>query len=64
MIKIDLQKEKNLESGLKKLKFKFERLGIRKELLYRKEFVKPSVERRAEINKAIYKQTLNIIANS
>jgi small subunit ribosomal protein S21 len=59
MIKIDLQKEKNLESALKKLKFKFEKIGIKKELLSRKEFIKPSVERRAEIKKAIYRQSLN-----
>jgi small subunit ribosomal protein S21 len=59
MIKIDLQKEKNLESALKKLKYKFEKIGIKKELLSRKEFIKPSVERRAEIKKAIYRQSLN-----
>ncbi|NBO36333.1 30S ribosomal protein S21 [bacterium] len=59
MIKIDLQKEKNLESALKKLKFKFEKIGIKKELLSRKEFIKPSVERRSEIKKAIYRQSLN-----
>jgi len=59
MIKIDLQKEKNIESALKKLKFKFEKIGIKKELLSRKEFIKPSVERRAEIKKAIYRQSLN-----
>ena len=59
MIKIDSQKEKNIESALKKLKFKFEKIGIKKELLRRKEFIKPSVERRAEIKKAIYRQSLN-----
>jgi len=59
MIKIDLQKEKNLDSALKKLKSKFEKIGIKKELLSRKEFIKPSVERRAEIKKAIYRQSLN-----
>ena len=59
MIKIDLQKEKNLESALKKLKFKFEKIGIKKELLSRKEFIKPSIKRRAEVKKAIYKQSLN-----
>jgi len=59
MIKIDLQKEKNLDSALKKLKFKFEKIGIKKELLSRKEFIKSSVERRAEIKKAIYRQSLN-----
>lgn len=58
MIIIDLKKEKNLETALKKLKNKFEKKGTKKELLQRKEFVKPSVERRAEKLKAKYVQKL------
>lgn len=58
MIKIDLSKEKNLESALKKLKFKFDKLGTKKELLQRKEFEKPSVSRRAQKLKAKYVQKL------
>jgi small subunit ribosomal protein S21 len=56
MIKIDLQKEKNLDSALKKFKFKFDKLGLKKELLDRKEFVKPSIIRREEIKNAIYRE--------
>jgi small subunit ribosomal protein S21 len=58
MIIIDLKKEKNLESALKKLKNKFDKQGTKKELLQRKEFVKPSVEKRAEKLKAKYVQKL------
>jgi len=58
MIKIQLDKEKNLDSALKKFKLKFEKLGLKKELLQRKEFTKPSIERRSEIKKAIYVQNL------
>lgn len=58
MIIIDLKKEKNLESALKKLKNKFDKQGTKKELLQRKEFVKPSVEKRGEKLKAKYVQKL------
>lgn len=58
MIKIDLSKEKNLESALKKLKYKFDKRGTKKELLQRKEFEKPSISRRAQKLKAKYVQKL------
>ena len=45
-----------LEKALKKYKRKFEKIGVGKELRRRKEFVKPSVERRNEIKKAKWKQ--------
>ncbi len=45
-----------LEKALKKYKRKFEKIGISKELRRRKEFTKPSVERRNEIKKAKYIQ--------
>ncbi len=56
MIKIKLNKEKNLDSALKKFKSKFDKLGLKKELLDRKEFVKPSITRREEIKNAIYRE--------
>lgn len=45
-----------LEKALKKYKRKFERIGIARELRRRKEFTKPSVERRNEVKKAKYIQ--------
>ena len=56
MIIIDLNKEKNIETALKKLKYKFS--WTKKELLENKEFEKKSVARRQEINKAKYIQKL------
>ena len=58
MLYINLSKEKNLESALKKLKYKFEKVGTKKELLARKEFIKPSVLKRRDVLKAFYVQQL------
>jgi small subunit ribosomal protein S21 len=57
MIIVEVQGGKDgLERALKKYKRKFERIGIGRELRKRKEFTKPSVERRNEIKKAKYIQ--------
>ena len=58
MLYINLSKEKNLESALKKLKYKFDKVGTKKELLARKEFIKPSVLKRRDVLKASYIQQL------
>jgi small subunit ribosomal protein S21 len=57
MIIVEVQGGKDgLEKALKKYKRKFDKIGIGKELRRRKEFVKPSVERRTEVKKAKYIQ--------
>lgn len=57
MIIIEVQGGKDgLEKALKKFKRKFDKIGISKELRRRKEFTKPSVERRNEIKKAQWRQ--------
>jgi small subunit ribosomal protein S21 len=57
MIIVEVQGGKEgLEKALKKYKRKFDKIGVSKELRRRKEFVKPSVERRSEIKKAKYIQ--------
>jgi small subunit ribosomal protein S21 len=57
MIIIEVQGGKDgLEKALKKFKRKFDKIGITKELRRRKEFTKPSVERRNEIKKAKWRQ--------
>jgi small subunit ribosomal protein S21 len=57
MIIVEVQGGRDgLEKALKKYKRKFDKIGIAKELRRRKEFTKPSVERRLEIKKAKYKQ--------
>jgi small subunit ribosomal protein S21 len=58
MIIIDLKKEKNLESALKTLKNKVQKIRLLKELRERKEFIKPSVQKRKSKQKAIYTQKI------
>jgi small subunit ribosomal protein S21 len=58
MLYINLSKEKNLESALKKLKYKFDKTGTKKDLFSRKEFLKPSILKRSGKISAIYKQNL------
>jgi len=58
MIVIPVKEGENVERALKRFKRKFEKTGVIKELRGRQAFTKPSVLRRAEINKAIYIQQL------
>ncbi len=55
MLIIDVKEGESIDRALKKYKRKFERAGVIKELRRRKHFVKPSVKRRTEVLKAIYK---------
>lgn len=54
MIIIPVKEGENIDRALKRLKRKFERTGVVKELRARKTFVKPSVARREQKLKAIY----------
>jgi small subunit ribosomal protein S21 len=56
MIIIDVTKFKSIEHALKVYKNKHNKIGTVRELRDRQEFVKPSVERRAEVKKAVYLQ--------
>ena len=56
MLIIEVKDGEPLDKALKKYKRKFERTGTLKQLRRRKAFSKPSVERRAEVLKAIYKE--------
>jgi small subunit ribosomal protein S21 len=58
MLTVTVKEAENLDKALKKFKKKFERTGVVKELRKRQQFTKPSVERRFEIKKAVYKQHL------
>lgn len=51
-------KDKNINKALKDLKSKFIKTRVTKELFDRKNFKKKSVERREEIQRAIYKNKL------
>ena len=63
MIIIDLKKEKNLETALKTLKLKVQKTKLLQELRDRKEFVKPSVQKRNSKQNAVYTQKLKNVLN-
>ncbi len=57
MLIIEVDKnENNIDKALKKYKRKFEKSRTLKDLRARKNFTKPSIKRRAEVLKAVYKQ--------
>ncbi len=55
MLIIDVKDSESIDKALKKYKRKFEKSGVLKELRRRKQFTKPSVERRHEMIRAVYK---------
>jgi small subunit ribosomal protein S21 len=56
MLIIDVREGENIDRALKRYKRKYIRTGIIKELRNRREFTKPSIQRRAEKLKAAYRQ--------
>ncbi len=55
MLIIDVKDGESIDRALKKYKRKFERAGMIKELRRRKHFIKPSIRRRTEVLKAVYR---------
>ncbi len=58
MIIVPIKEGENIERALKRFKRKFERTGTLRELRARQAFVKPSVKKRAQKQKAVYIQQL------
>lgn len=58
MIIVPVKEGESIDRALKKLKRKFEKTGVVKELRERQKFTKPSIKRREEILHAIYVQQL------
>jgi small subunit ribosomal protein S21 len=58
MIIVPIKEGENVERALKKLKRKFEKTGVIREVRTRQKFTKKSVIRREQILKAIYVQKL------
>ncbi len=56
MLIIDVKDNDSIDKALKRYKRKYQRVGILKELRNRKEFTKPSVQRREEKLDAIYRE--------
>jgi ribosomal protein S21 len=61
MIIVQVKEGENIERALKKFKRKFEKTGIVKELRARQAFIKPSVNNRKKMMKAIYVQKLRAV---
>ncbi len=59
MIIIPVKEGENIDRALKKLKRKFEKTGVVKELRERQKYSKPSVKKRQEKLKAIYVQEMH-----
>jgi small subunit ribosomal protein S21 len=55
MLIIEVKDNESIDRALKKYKRKFERSGVMKQLRKRKQFTKPSVQRRNQLLKAEYK---------
>lgn len=56
MIIIPMKEGENIERALKKYKKKFDKTGTLKELRSRKHYVKQSVRRKKEMERAVYAQ--------
>ncbi|TSA29373.1 MAG: 30S ribosomal protein S21, partial [Bacteroidetes bacterium] len=55
---VPVKEGENIDRALKKLKRKFEKTGVVKELRERQKFTKPSVRRRDTVQKAVFVQKL------
>jgi len=64
MIIVPVKEGENIDRALKKLKRKFEKTGILKELRERQKFTKPSVIKRDQLKKAVYIQKLQVDAEN
>ncbi|RYD53562.1 MAG: 30S ribosomal protein S21 [Sphingobacteriales bacterium] len=58
MLIIDSKDCENLDKALKKYKRKFEKSRTLQQLRRRQSFTKPSIQRRTEVLKAVYRQEL------
>ena len=58
MLIIPIKDGENIDRALKRFKRKFDKTGTKRSLQTRKEFVKPSIKRRAVIQRAQHVQRL------
>ena len=58
MLIIDSKDCENIDKALKKYKKKFEKSKVLLQLRARQAFIKPSIRRRGELLKAVYKQQM------
>lgn len=60
MLIIDTRDSDTIDKALRKYKKKYEKSGVLRQLRTRKAFTKPSVKRRGEILKAVYRQQMQL----
>ena len=60
MLIIDSKDCENIDKALKKYKKKFEKSRVLLQLRERQAFIKPSIRRRTQVLKAVYKQNIAI----
>ncbi|TPV35520.1 30S ribosomal protein S21 [Paucihalobacter ruber] len=58
MLIIPIKEGENIDRALKRYKRKFDKTGVKRQLQVRKQFTKPSVERRSQVQRAQYIQRL------
>ena len=58
MIQVNVKENESIDKALKRFKKKFERTGVLKELRSRTFYEKPSVSRRNEKIKAVYREKM------
>ena len=63
MLIIPIKEGENIDRALKRYKRKFDKTGVKRQLQDRKQFTKPSVARRSQIQKAQYIQGLKDAEN-
>lgn len=63
MLIIPIKEGENIERGLKRFKRKFDKTGTKRSLYSRKQYTKPSISRRAQLQKAEYVQHLKDAEN-
>ncbi len=56
MLIINVKEEESIDRALKRYKRKFQSTGVLKEIRRRKNFTKPSVERRNTLLSAVYRE--------
>ncbi|MDO6598325.1 30S ribosomal protein S21 [Oceanihabitans sp. 2_MG-2023] len=63
MLRIPVKEGENIERALKRYKRKFVKTTVKNQLQERKQYNKPSIERRAQVQKAQYVQGLRDAEN-
>jgi small subunit ribosomal protein S21 len=61
MIIVPVKEGESIDRALKKLKRKFEKTGVVKELRERQKFTKPSIKRRDAVQKAVFIQKIVLV---